>query len=117
MNTQALILFLILLFGLVLCSFLGGNCYTEGMEGQITGTFQTTSNDKNTTNTSTTTSTGGSSNGAPTSSSTVYDNYNHYNGSSTQLSTGTTFYGANGGNVVVNTNSDGSQTLTITLMN
>ena len=116
MNTQALILFLFLLLGLVLCSFLGGNCYTEGMEGQFTGTFQTNSNDNtNTTNTNTNT-TSGSTNGASTGSSTVYDNYNHYNGSSTQLSNGTTFYGANGGSVVVNTNSDGSQSLKITLI-
>jgi hypothetical protein len=31
MNTEALFLFLILLLGLVLCSFLGGNCNKEGL--------------------------------------------------------------------------------------
>ena len=31
MNTEALFLFLILLLGLVLCSFLGGNCGKEGL--------------------------------------------------------------------------------------
>jgi hypothetical protein len=34
MNTEALFLFLILLLGLVLCSFLGGNCNREGLENK-----------------------------------------------------------------------------------
>ena len=32
MNTELLFLFLILLLGIVLCSFLGGNCGKEGLE-------------------------------------------------------------------------------------
>ena len=36
MNTEALFLFLILLLGLVLCSFLGGNCGKEGLENNGT---------------------------------------------------------------------------------
>ena len=38
MNTEALFLFLILLLGLVLCSFLGGNCGNEGFTGNFSGT-------------------------------------------------------------------------------
>ena len=47
MNTEALFLFLILLLGLVLCSFLGGNCGNEGFTGNIEGTITTISNDNN----------------------------------------------------------------------
>lgn len=114
MNTEALFLFLILLLGLVLCSFLGGRCGNEGFTGNFSGTF--TSNESPNTNGSSTKSSS-STNGASTSSPVNYDNYNHYSGSSTQLGSGTTFYGQNGGSVVVNTNSDGSQSLQITLAN
>jgi hypothetical protein len=107
MNIEALILFLILLLGLVLCCFLGDKQmnigFNEGFTGVFTGTFQT--NDQ--ANTS----------GASTGSSQVYDNYNHFNGASTQLANGSTYYGPNGGSVVVVTNSDGSQSLQVTLSN
>jgi hypothetical protein len=106
MNTEALILFLILLLGLVLCSFLGGNCGTEGFTGEISNRSKNRSNFKNDYN---------STNGSSTSSNVNYDNYNHYQGSSTQLASGTTYYGENGGSVVVNTNSDGSQSLQVVL--
>ena len=41
MNNEALFLFLILLLGLVLCSFLGGNCGKEGFDSNITSQLQT----------------------------------------------------------------------------
>ena len=49
MNTEALFLFLILLLGLVLCSFLGGNCGKEGFDSNspITLTTGTTFTDTN----------------------------------------------------------------------
>jgi len=103
MNTEALFLFLILLLGLLLCSFLGGNCGKEGFT-------ETSAVNKETNTTS-------STNRASTNSPITYDNYNHYSGSSTPLTSGTTFYGQNGGSVVVNTNSDGSQSLQVTLAN
>ncbi len=106
MNTEALFLFLILLLGLVLCSFLGGNCGREGMTGNFSGTFNVTGNAN---------AIPPSSSGASTTFSSQYDNYNHYTGSSTQLSPGATFYGQNGTTAVVVTNSDGSQSLQITL--
>ena len=106
MNTKALFIFLIILLGLLLCSFLGGNCNNEGF---------TTTSDQN--NTSTNGNGNGNKIGKSTSSNMSYDNYNHFNGSSTQLASGTTFYGSNGGSVVVNTNSDGQQTLQVTLKN
>jgi hypothetical protein len=112
MNTEALFLFLILLLGLVLCSFLGGNCGNEGFTGNFSGTFTTKQTD-NKNNKNKTTST----NGASTSSKVSYDNYNHFNGSSTQLASGTSFYGPNGGSVIVNTDNNGKQTLQVTLAN
>lgn len=104
MNTEALFLFLILLLGLVLCSFLGGNCDREGFSGKFSGTFNLSETDKPV-----------SGSGASTSSANKYDNYNHYTGSSTQLSSGTTFYGPQGSTASVFTNSDGSQSLQIIL--
>jgi hypothetical protein len=105
MNTEALFLFLILLLGLLLCSFLGGNCGREGFSGKFSGTFDVTDAGSNMQ----------SSSGASTSSSNKYDNYNHYTGSSTELSSGTTFYGENGRTATVITDSNGSQSLQITL--
>lgn len=99
MNTDALFLFLILLLGLVFCSVLGGNCGAEG--------FASGNSDGRSTTSST------STNGASTSGAVNYDNYNHYSGSSTQLANGTTFYGKNGGYVVVSSNQDGSQGLRV----
>jgi hypothetical protein len=99
MNTDALFLFLILLLGLVFCSVLGGNCGAEGFDS---GNTDATANNNST-----------STNGASTSSTVKYDNYNHYSGSSTQLANGTTFYGKNGGYVVVSSNQDGSQGLRV----
>ena len=110
MNTEALFLFLILLLGLVLCSFLGGNCGNEGFTGKFSGTFTTKQSDNNKKNNKYT-------NGASTSSNISYDNYNHFSGSSTQLASGTTFYGPNGGSVVVNTDNNGEQSLQVTLAN
>jgi len=107
MNTEALFLFLILLLGLVLCSFLGGNCGREGFSGKFSGTFDVNGNGNGLQ----------SSSGASTASRNQYDNYNHYTGSSTQLSPGSTFYGQNGRTATVVSNSDGSQSLQITLPN
>jgi len=108
MNTEALFLFLILLLGLVLGSFLGGNCGYEGF----------------------TTSTGWNANpiyaisfnpistsGAATSAPIVGDNYNHMNGSMTSLQGGSILYGPNGAKLVVVQNSDGNQSLNVTLPN
>ena len=112
MNTEALFLFLILLLGLVLCSFLGGKCNKEGMSDINFDSSQFNENRNKSYNVNSNTN---SSNGASTSSGNVYDNYNHYSGSSTQLANGTTFYGPNGGTVVVSTGSDGNQTLQVML--
>lgn len=139
MNTEALFLFLILLLGLVLCSFLGGNCNGEGFTGNFTGTFQTNDiNSSSGSSSSGSSSSGSSSSGSSSSGSSSsgssssgssssgsssgtgtsgYDNYNHYSGSSTQLANGSTYYGPNGGSVVVNSNSNGSQSLQVTLAN
>ena len=87
---NALFLFLILLLGLLLCSFLGGNCYQEGL------TVESESMPKT-----------GVSN-------TLYDNYNHFMGSSTN---GAVYYGPNGGVAKIITNADGTQSLQVTLEN
>lgn len=101
MNTEALFLFLILLLGLVLSSFLGGR---EGFSGKFSGTLSL--NDANNPV---------SGSGASTSSSNKYDTYNHFTRNSTRLSSGTTFYGPQGTTASVFTNSDGSQSLQIVL--
>jgi hypothetical protein len=103
MNTEALFLFLILLLGLLLCSFLGGNCGREGFSGQFSGKFKLDDNSMQ------------SSSGVSTASRNQYDNYNHYTGSSTQLSPGATFYGENGRTATVVSDSDGTQSLQIIL--
>lgn len=104
MKTEALFLFLILLLGLVLCSFLGGN-NTEGFSGQTNTVDKSNMGNQSNIYTS----------GAEAGSSSKYDNYNHYSGSSTNLASGSTYYGPNGVTATVNTNSDGSQSLQIVL--
>ena len=110
MNTEALILFLIILLGLVLCSFLGGNCYTEGFTDRKYTNTQTTGMNYSPIETVTEMN----PNPKPRKN---YDNYNHYDQSSTDLVEGTVFYGPNGGTVSVKTNSDGTQSLEITSAN
>jgi hypothetical protein len=104
MNTEALFLFLILLLGLVLCSFLGGNCGSEGFTSDNISKI-----------TSKQIIPQPQHSGASTGSSNTFDNYNHYTGNSTQLTSGTTFYGDKGTTAVVVNNSDGTQSLQITL--
>lgn len=102
MNNQALIVFVILLLGLLLCSFLGGNCNVEGME-----------NNNNNKNVARRNNVSSSSNyNSPRQN--AYDNYNHYNGSYTELQNGEVFVGENGGQITVKVASDGTQYLEIT---
>ena len=118
MNTEALFLFLILLLGLVLCCFLGGQ-YKEGYNNQsydnnknnMSNNTSNNNNNNNTNQSSTSNSNQSSSNSKPSSQ---YDNYNHYSGTSTPLTSGQVFNGPNGGTITVITNSDGSQSLQIT---
>jgi len=111
MNIEALFLFLILLLGLVLCSFLGGYYNKESFTGTFTinpDNAKTNTNNSNSGNNNAV-----SYNGSNTSN--TYDNYNHYSGSSSQLSSGATFYGNNGGSVKVNMQPDGTPILSLTL--
>ena len=121
MKVEALFLFLILLLGLVLCSFLGGNCNSyEGFtqNTQISDSKDSSGNLINalSSNNSSNTNSNSKSNSmfGNTNSSSNIDNYNHYNGSSSQLTNGATFTEPNGGSVVVNTSSDGTQSLQVT---
>jgi hypothetical protein len=97
-NNKALFLFLILLFGLLLCSVLGGRCYTEG--------FQTTTDSGNVPVNSGVTTTDASN---ATTSANSYDNYDHYSGNAYP----TTFYGPNGGTARL-VNANGTYAITIT---
>ena len=130
MNTEALFLFLILLLGLVLCSFLGGNCNKEGFDS-ISGMFDSGANAVGTivddtagtmgsmvgtTTNAVNTVVSGAANvfdSATNSPSSSFDNYNHYNGSgsSSQLQNGTVFTDVSGDTVTVITNSNGTQSL------
>jgi hypothetical protein len=91
MKTEALFLFLIILLGLVLCSFLGGNCGIEGMKNNDKNILQKRENNNTSKNS--------------------YDNYNHYTGQTSELTSGMTFYDDKGNTVVVSSNG----TLQITL--
>ena len=150
MNVEALFLFLILLLGLVLCSFLGGNCnskegFTQDTQtdssGNLIKALSSNSNNNSSTNSNTNSNTNSSfgnnsnsnsnsstnssfgnnydtnsnsnSNTNSNSNSNV-DNYNHYSGSSSQLTNGATFTEPNGGSITVNTSSDGTQSLQVT---
>jgi hypothetical protein len=106
MNTEALFLFLILLLGLLLCSFLGGNCGKEGFEIKYTAdpSGGTLTVDGSNSISKTISSLYGSS---------TYDNYNHYSGSgsSSQLQNGMVFTDTSGNTITVITNSNGTQSL------
>ena len=107
MRFEALYIFLILLFGLILCSFLGGNCGVEGFEDKIAQQTGVSGADTELYTTTTTES----------KDKTSYDNYNHYNGESTNLGNGAVFYGPNGGKIAVVTSGDGQQFLQLTTAN
>jgi hypothetical protein len=111
MNTEALFLYLILLVGLVLCSFLGGNYNKESFTGNFNGKFTVNENNKNNNNSNNNNNSSDNIN----TNYTNYDNYNHYSGSSSQLTNGATFYGENGGSVKVNMQSDGKPKLIVSL--
>jgi hypothetical protein len=111
MNTDALFLFLILLLGLVLCSFLGGNCGQEGFD--ITYTTDASGG---------TVTVDGSNNIAQTVSNiyqTTFDNYNHYSGSSSssQLQSGAVYTDGSGNNVTVVLNANGTINLQLNQVN
>ena len=114
MNTEALFLFLILLLGLLLCSFLGGNCGKEGFsanerrnQNMNSTSYNNNNNNNNNVNRNRT--------GSSTRSANVYDNYNHYTGNSNELSSGSVYYGPEGTTATVIANSDGTQSLEIVL--
>jgi hypothetical protein len=133
MNTEALFLFLILLLGLVLCSFLGGKCNREGFdlssdlssaENSVSNMFNSGVSALDNTYNSASGAIGNAYNAASGAISNTYnsatsavtngfDNYNHYSGSasSSQLQNGMTFTDASGDTVTVVINSNGSQSL------
>ena len=126
---KLLLLFIIILLGLILCSFLGGNCYTEGFTTDVTtitgvrgnkaavavtssGDVYTASNINGNVSTSSYSNNSSSSSTPPTTTSTPYDNYNHYD----QTSYPTKYYGPNGTTATI-INSNGTYTLAITETN
>ena len=108
MNTEALFLFLILLLGLLLCSFLGGNCGKEGFNSSSSSNYNSNMNDSSS-------SSSGNNNGVSNFFSN-FDNYNHYSGSSSssQLQNGMVFTDPSGDTITVITNSNGTQSLQLT---
>ena len=101
MNTEALFLFLILLLGLVLCSFLGGNYNQEDSTNSDDDSDTNSEKDDDYDSDPSTQLRAGSS------FYENYDNYNHYSGSSSALPNGATYYEKNGGSVKVNLQSNG----------
>ena len=128
MNTEALFLFLILLLGLVLCSFLGGNCNKEGFDS-LSGIFDAGANAVEdtanavgsvvgTTANAVNTVVGGTANAFGSAANSVasgFDNYNHYSGSgsSSQLQNGMVFTDTSGNTATVITNSNGTQSIQV----
>jgi len=108
MKIEALFLFLIILLGFLLCSFLNGN--GNFIKEGLTGKFDTNLNMKDNKNIS-------NSLGESNSYINNYDNYNHFTKTKTELTPGTTYYGKNGSSAVVIMNSDGTQSLQITFPN
>jgi len=126
MNTEALFLFLILLLGLVLCSFLGGKCNKEGFDS-ISGMFDAGANAvENTADSvgnaveytadSVGTAVGNTANAFGSATNSMvnsFDNYNHYSGSgsSSQLQNGMIFTDTSGNTITVVINSNGTQSI------
>ena len=95
---SVLFLVIILIFGILLAPFLGGN--REGMTDMSSNNIDASSNHVDASSNST------------NQGSTSYDNYNHFTGSSTPKLTSSTFYGQDGSTLAVNMN--GTNTLTTT---
>ena len=116
MNTEALFLFIILLLGLVLCSFLGGNCNKEGFNLSLDK--NSLSNMHNSSNNSIDNNYNKSTNSINSTLTNGFDNYNHYTGNSSlsQLKTGMIFIDSTGNTVTVGTTSDGKQNLELVLI-
>lgn len=92
MNMEALFIFLILLLGLLLCSFLGEKYYREGFDLKQTNKSNNNKQQNNISNN--------------------FDNYNHFSGNeSSPLQNGMTFTDSSGDIVTVSVNSDGTQSL------
>lgn len=104
-----LVILIIIGISLVIYLFLG----KEG----FTGTFDihvdkpksgSSNNDDNNDSTDNTTE-----DNTTNSGNTIYDNYNHYSGTSNELSNGMTFYGQNGGSIQVSMQSNGKPMLNV----
>jgi hypothetical protein len=118
MKGELLILFVILLLGLILCSFLGGKGCTEGMENNTSG--QTFSGPKGSSAQITTDANGKNSlvitnsDGSVTTYSPDSSSSSTSSSSSSSDSTSTTYNGKNGGTAQVQTGMDGSTSLVVT---
>jgi putative hemolysin len=102
MKNKVIIIFIILILGLILFSFLGNHTKVESFTNNIEENF--TNNDEENSD----------YNSNQSYKNNNYDNYNHYTGSSSTISPGT-YYGPNGGTLVATANSNGSMTFTVTL--
>jgi len=94
MNSNAIIVFLFLLFALLLAIFLGGNSNVETFENNKKPIANRSTNSK--------------------TMNKNYDNYNHYSGTSSNLQTGARFIGTEGGEIKVITAADGTLALEVT---
>lgn len=112
---KALFLFLILLFGLVLCYILGVASCKEGLTNNETGVSGAGTGLYP--NTMTNVGDDSEDDNKGTMSNNNYDYYNHYKGTSSQLVNNMNFYGPKGEIATVNTNSDGTQTIMVKLKN
>jgi len=107
MNGEFVVLFVILLLGLILCSYLGGSSCIEGMTSSTSGSTTTYTASNGATATVTSNSDGTKSLNVTNKDGTTTT----YNSSGTNSDT---YYGPNGGTAVIKTESNGGSVLTIT---
>ena len=104
MKTEAFFVFLIILLGLILCSFLGTGNNLYYKEGFKMNNYDSSLNDIN-------------ANDVNETTQNTYDNYNHYNNSSSPITNETIFIGPNGNTASIVTGSNGVQIIKITNIN
>jgi len=108
----------IIIIFVLISLFLGGKYYKEAFSGNFSGKFKI-DDDNHVTNMNDSTSDvmNNDLNNMNTQQrmNNNYDNYNHYSKFSSNLTNGTTFYGKNGGSVMVNIQTDGKPSLKVML--
>jgi hypothetical protein len=120
MKTKTMIFYIIgiIIIFVLISLFLGGKYYKEAFSGNFSGKFNI-DDDNHATNMNDTNSDNMNNDldnmNTQHMMNNNYDNYNHYSKFSSNLTNGATFYGKNGGSVMVNIQTDGKPSLKVML--